>query len=273
MGKHPMMESSLLMQTEPSTRVFESTMEPVRTALFLLEDALPRRAREDSAPIDALLDVIDARFADVETKLTGEVERLKTFAKNHGCEPPKRYVHAEEPIAVLGYSPSFFRYLDLVLKLDEAMRWLDGLWMARVVPTKDRGETIVRCRNLLLHLSRELQNIKDRAIVHVGRIEIDRGKKMAAKERTRTVKAAASELRRQERRKVHGRGETATAQSANANPASTPAVADVVHTDVSTASVVEATPVQIKPARTRAAASDVKAPAAELAPAEAALVG
>lgn len=194
-GKHVVHEVEVLLKTEAATRVFESTMEPVRAASFLLEDALPRRARDECKPMDELLDVIESRFSAVEKSMSDEVARLELLAKNLGCNLPKRYTHADSVTVVYGYSPTFFRFVDLVIQLDTAMQWLDSLWLARSLHSKDRGETIVRCRNLLLHLSRELQSIKVRANTAVVRLEIDRSRTMAA----RAVKEAAAELRRQER--------------------------------------------------------------------------
>jgi hypothetical protein len=193
--KHPVQEMDIVLQTEAATRLFETTHEPVSSALFMLEDVLPRRAREERAPIDEMLDVVSARLKEVDKSLSGELERLKVLAKNEGAQLPKRYLHVE-PVTILGYSPFFFRYVDLVLKLDEVLRWLDGLWFASVVPNKERNDVIVRCRNQVMHASREFQNIKVRAQGFVDRADAERSKGTVQKTRAATIKEAGKDLRK-----------------------------------------------------------------------------
>lgn len=199
-GKHMVHEQDVLIRTEPATRVFDKTVEPMRASTFLIEESLPRRARDESKPIDEVLEVVNAKFRVAEDAMSNELKRMETLAKDVGCHLPRRYINSESPIVVIGYSPMFFRYIDLLLQYDVLMQWLDSLWMGRAVGVKDRGEVTVRCRNLIFHLCREIQMLKERTTWAVERIEVSRAKRAQARAQLLEAKRAAREVDRKARR-------------------------------------------------------------------------
>lgn len=161
-AKHPVIEMTVACQTEPVEKILESNFDPVQKALYHIHVTLPILSRADTKVINEVLDLVEARFAKIENQMTAEIGRLKTLAKTDGAVQPAAYTNPSSRVLQV-YTPEMARWVGLLMRMDEILRWVDALWYSTRVKSKDRNAVMMTWRNTLTGFSRELHNLHLRA--------------------------------------------------------------------------------------------------------------
>jgi len=161
-AKHPVIEMTVAPQTEPVEKILEANFDPVQKALYHIHVTLPIMSRTDTKVINEVLDLVEARFSKIEGQMALELGRLKALAKTDGAVQPASYTNPTSRVMMV-YTPEMARWVGLLMRMDEIMRWVDALWYSTRVKSKDRNAVMMNWRNTLTGFSRELNNLHLRA--------------------------------------------------------------------------------------------------------------
>lgn len=227
-AKHPVLELSVSFQTEPVEKISDSNFEPVQKALYHIMVTLPIMSRDDTSVIHEVHALIEKRFETIEKKMADEVGRLKALAKTDGAVQPSTYTNLT-PKTIQVFTPEMARWVGLLTRMDEIMRWTDALWFSTRVKAKDRSAVIMNWRNTITGFSRELHNLHLRALSHLERTTDGTDKPTSA---NGYIKELVAEVKRGQKREGSGAPQKApkspkaprAAKPAETKPAETTAV-------------------------------------------------
>jgi hypothetical protein len=158
----PVFEQTLTIQSQNAQYVLQrghSFMLVVR-ALYSISVVL--RILVEEAEMDQIEDLVSSRIDAVAERLNDEHARLKVLADAEGGVPLPRYTNPRE-VTLQVSSPALAQYVRLVLRLDQTLMLLDGLWFAGVINNKLRKNLTHDLRRLVYGLGRELIDLERRA--------------------------------------------------------------------------------------------------------------
>jgi hypothetical protein len=116
----------------------------------------------EEADMDRIEDLVSDRIDAVATRLGDEHARLKTLADDQGGVRVPRYTNPRQMTLQLS-SPPLAQYVRLILRLDQTLMLLDGLWFAGIVTNKQRKDATHALRRLVYGLGREIIDLERRA--------------------------------------------------------------------------------------------------------------
>lgn len=161
-AKHPVLEMTVRCQTEAVEKILEVNFDPVQKALYHIHVTLPIMSRASPKVINEVLDLVEHRFGKIEQQMDLELGRLKALAKTDGAVQPSEYTNPSEQVIQV-FTPEMARWIGMLMRMDEILRWVDALWYSTRVKSKDRSALLMQWRNTMTGFSRELHNLHLRA--------------------------------------------------------------------------------------------------------------
>lgn len=161
-AKHPVIEMTVRCQTEAVEKILEVNFDPVQKALYHIHVTLPIMSRASPKVINEVLDLVEHRFGKIEHQMDLELGRLKALAKTDGAVQPSGYTNPSEHVLQV-FTPEMARWVGMLMRMDEILRWVDALWYSTRVKSKDRSALLMQWRNTMTGFSRELHNLHLRA--------------------------------------------------------------------------------------------------------------
>lgn len=161
-AKHPVIEMTVRCQTEAVEKILEVNFDPVQKALYHIHVTLPIMSRASPRVINEVLDLVEHRFGKIEHQMDLELGRLKALAKTDGAVQPSGYTNPSEHVLQV-FTPEMARWVGMLMRMDEILRWVDALWYSTRVKSKDRSALLMQWRNTMTGFSRELHNLHLRA--------------------------------------------------------------------------------------------------------------
>jgi hypothetical protein len=116
----------------------------------------------EEADMDQIEDLVSERIDAVAKRLGDEHARLKKLADDEGGVPVPRYTNPRAVTLQLS-SPQLAQYVRLILRLDQTLMLLDGLWFAGILTNKQRKDATHDLRRLVYGLGREIIDLERRA--------------------------------------------------------------------------------------------------------------
>ena len=158
-------------------------------ALYAISVVL--RILADDTEMDQIEALVSSQIAAVAERLNDEHARLKVLADAEGGVPLPRYTNPRE-VTLKVSSPALAQYVRLILRLDQTLMVLDGLWFAGVVNNKQRKNLTHELRRLVYGLGRALIDLERRARASVERAGLDEALEQAKAETDARVLATGS---------------------------------------------------------------------------------
>jgi len=115
-------------------------------ALYAISVVL--RILADDTEMDQIEALVSSQIAAMAERLNDEHARLKVLADAEGGVPLPRYTNPRE-VTLKVSSPALAQYVRLILRLDQTLMVLDGLWFAGVVNNKQRKNLTHELRRLV----------------------------------------------------------------------------------------------------------------------------
>ena len=169
-AKHPVLEMNFECMTEAVEKILDSQFVHVQAALYHLSATLPIRQAKDSKVLNEVLDLINTRFERVEKEMEAELSRYKHIAKDEGVSIASAYTHQGGRTLQI-FCPEMARWVSMLKRADEILRWVDSLWYSTFISSRDRTAIIMNWRNRLIGFSREMTNLHKRANGYQTRVE------------------------------------------------------------------------------------------------------
>ena len=116
----------------------------------------------EESDMDRIEDLVSERIEAVAKRLGDEHARLKKLADDEGGVPVPRYTNPRAVTLQLS-SPQLAQYVRLILRLDQTLMLLDGLWFAGILTNKQRKDATHDLRRLVYGLGREIIDLERRA--------------------------------------------------------------------------------------------------------------
>ena len=164
----PIFEQTLTIHSQNAQYVLQRGHSFMLVVKALYSISVVLRILVEEAEMDQIEDLVSSRIAAVAERLNDEHARLKVLADAEGGVPLPRYTNPRE-VTLQVSSPALAQYVRLVLRLDQTLMLLDGLWFAGVVNNKLRKNLTHDLRRLVYGLGRELIDLERR-----GRASVER---------------------------------------------------------------------------------------------------
>jgi hypothetical protein len=157
----PMIVEQLRLCTLQAHRVTDRVLVKAVRALFNVSVLAPIYATEDAAA--SLEATILERIASTRKFLERETIKIKVTKERHGVEIKPLAYNNPRDVTVEITSPLALQYVGLLRQLDEIAQQLDALWMAGVVPNKERNKTTYSLQGTMIKLGQHFIMLERRA--------------------------------------------------------------------------------------------------------------
>ncbi|WPL15722.1 hypothetical protein Thiowin_00639 [Thiorhodovibrio winogradskyi] len=158
----PVLDQTVTIHSQNAQYVLQRGRSFVLVVRALYGISVVLRIIGDDADMDQIEALVSERIGAVAQRLTEEQARLKQLADGEGGVPVPRYTHPREVTLQLS-SPALAQYLRLIVRLDQTLMLLDGLWFAGLISNKQRKDATHDLRRLVYGLGRELIDLERRA--------------------------------------------------------------------------------------------------------------
>ena len=158
----PVLEQTVTIHSQNAQYVLQRGHSFLLVVRALYSISVVLRIIAEESEMDQIEELVSSKIASVAERLSEEHERLKTLADAEGGVPVPRYTHPRE-VTLQVSSPALAQYVRLILRLDQTLMLLDGLWFAGVLGNKPRKNLTYDLRRLVYGLGRELIDLERRA--------------------------------------------------------------------------------------------------------------
>ncbi|EIC24005.1 DUF1845 domain-containing protein [Thiorhodovibrio frisius] len=158
----PVLDQTVTIHSQNAQYVLQRGRSFVLVVRALYAISVVLRIIGDDDDMDQIEALVSERIGAVAQRLTDEQARLKQLAEGEGGVPVPRYTNPREVRLQLS-SPALAQYLRLIVRLDQALMLLDGLWFAGLISNKQRKDATHDLRRLVYGLGRELIDLERRA--------------------------------------------------------------------------------------------------------------
>ncbi|EIC22805.1 DUF1845 domain-containing protein [Thiorhodovibrio frisius] len=158
----PVLDQTVTIHSQNAQYVLQRGRSFVLVVRALYAISVVLRIIGDDDDMDQIEALVSERIGAVAQRLTDEQARLKQLADGEGGVPVPRYTNPREVTLQLS-SPALAQYLRLIVRLDQTLMLLDGLWFAGLISNKQRKDLTHDLRRLVYGLGRELIDLERRA--------------------------------------------------------------------------------------------------------------
>ncbi|WP_200247985.1 hypothetical protein [Lamprobacter modestohalophilus] len=193
----PVLEQTLTIHSQNAQYVLQRGHSFMLVVKALYSISVVLRILAEETEMDQIEDLVSSRIAAVAERLNNEHARLKVLADAEGGVPLPRYTNPRE-VTLQVSSPALAQYVRLILRLDQTLMLLDGLWFAGVINNKLRKNLTHDLRRLVYGLGRDLIDLERRGRASVERADQEDALKRADAETEAMILATGSLVDRED---------------------------------------------------------------------------
>ncbi|ATG92515.1 hypothetical protein [Methylomonas koyamae] len=156
----PSFTQSLVLNSEYSKRVHQRYFKSVVSALYMIDTILYIIGEKDH--IDQVQEAVSGLIDACTQDLLREIERLEKLRDDNGVSGTPKYSNpGRYDIEIV--SPQVSQFVSLMLKMDDAMKLVDTLWLSNIIPNDKRADTERQWQLRIQKLARRIISLRGSA--------------------------------------------------------------------------------------------------------------
>ncbi|WP_157205524.1 hypothetical protein [Methylomonas koyamae] len=156
----PSFTQSLVLNSEYSKRVHNRYFKSVVSALYMIDTILYIIGEKDH--IEQVQEAVSGLIEPCTQDLLREIERLEKLRDDNGVSGLPKYSNpGRYDIEIV--SPQVSQFVSLMLKMDDAMKLVDTLWLSNIIPNDKRADTERQWQLRIQKLARRIISLRGSA--------------------------------------------------------------------------------------------------------------